>query len=347
MTCRHKHCVNSTNNAESLFIIQTIKFNRLIGFMNNLSIRHLRAFREVAQYGSFTQAASRLHLTQSTLTATIKQLESQAGLQLFDRTTRRVFLTAEGEKFLPVAEKLISDFDTAFNDLQATVSQLQGKVGIAASPSIISRILPSVIKEYHQHYPAIGLYLRDDSAGGLEQRVLDNDVDFALGGNHSNHPELEYFPVLEDQYGAVFQADHPLNLHQQLIWNQILDLPKIQLTADTGTRSQLTTVLNEVSRLEKNHLKPEEVLIEVSTPAGLAEMVKNGIGIALLPALAASTVAFTDLHFTPLTEPVLVRTLYVIRRKGRSISPAADSLLQLILSSFNDNNLPPFVKTII
>lgn len=313
--------------------------------MNNLSIRHLRAFREVAQYGSFTQAASRLHLTQSTLTATIKQLESQAGLQLFDRTTRRVFLTDEGEKFLPVAEKLISDFDTAFNDLQATVSQLQGKVGIAASPSMISRILPPVIKEYHHNYPAIGLYLRDDSAGGLEQRVLDNDVDFALGGNHSNHPELEYFPVLEDQYGAVLQSNHPLASHTALIWDQILDLPKIQLTSDTGTRSQLSQVLAQVSRSGKNHLKQDEVLIEISTPAGLAELVKGGIGIALLPALAASTEAFSNLHFTPLTEPVLKRTLYVIRRKGRSISPAADSLLQLILSSFNDTNLPPYVET--
>ena len=170
-------------------------------------------------------------------------------------------------------------------------------------------------------------------------------MDFALGGNHSNHPELEYFPVLEDQYGAVLQSNHPLASHTALIWDQILDLPKIQLTSDTGTRSQLSQVLAQVSRSGKNHLKQDEVLIEISTPAGLAELVKGGIGIALLPALAASTEAFSNLHFTPLTEPVLKRTLYVIRRKGRSISPAADSLLQLILSSFNDTNLPPYVET--
>ncbi|MCV6612808.1 MAG: LysR family transcriptional regulator [Amphritea sp.] len=85
---------------------------------SNLSIRHLRAFREVAQCGSFTQAAQRLHLTQSTLTATVKQLEQEIGLTLFDRTTRRVVLTREGQQFRSVAERLISDFDTAITDLR-------------------------------------------------------------------------------------------------------------------------------------------------------------------------------------------------------------------------------------
>ncbi|MEH6811770.1 MAG: LysR family transcriptional regulator, partial [Motiliproteus sp.] len=65
---------------------------------NNLSVRHLRAFTQIAGCGSFTRAAESLHLTQSTLTATIKQLEQQLGLSLLDRTTRRVLLTSEGER---------------------------------------------------------------------------------------------------------------------------------------------------------------------------------------------------------------------------------------------------------
>ena len=87
--------------------------------MNNISIRHIRAFLAVARDGSFTRAAESLHLTQSTLTGTIKQLEEQAGLTLFDRTTRQVLLSGEGERFLPVAERLLSDFDTAMTDLRA------------------------------------------------------------------------------------------------------------------------------------------------------------------------------------------------------------------------------------
>jgi len=307
---------------------------------NNISIRHLRAFVEIVACGSFTRAADNLHLTQSTLTATIKQLEDQAGLKLLDRTTRRVLLTGEGESFLPVAEKLISDFDTAFTDLQATATQQQGQVGIAASPSMIGRVLPSIIKTYHQQYEKIGLYLRDDNAGGIEQRVLDNEVDFGIGGNHSHQPELKYQPVLSDRYGVVLPLDHPLAGYKELDWSQVSELDQVHLTEDTGTRTQLLK-LQEENNLD---LKLQGALIEVSTPAGLAEMVRAGLGISLLPALAASTSAFDQLVFVPLSNPTLKREICIITRKGRALSPAAESLLQLIASQFETARLPKFVE---
>ncbi|MCP4596210.1 LysR family transcriptional regulator [Neptuniibacter sp.] len=306
---------------------------------NNISIRHLRAFIEIAGTGSFTRAADNLHLTQSTLTATIKQLEEQAGLKLLDRTTRRVLLTSQGESFLPVAEKLISDFDTAFNDLQATATQQQGQVGIAASPSMIGRVLPEIVKNYHQQFQKIGIYLRDDNAGGIEQRVLENEVDFGIGGNHSHQPELNYQPVLSDRYGVVLPIDHPLADKEELSWQEISKLPQVHLTEDTGTRSQLL-------KLEKENnldLQLQGALIEISTPAGLAEMVKAELGIALLPALAASTIAFDQLRFVPLAKPALHRQICIISRKGRALSPAADTLLEMINQYFESTELPMFV----
>ena len=309
---------------------------------NNISIRHLRAFIEIATTGSFTRAADNLHLTQSTLTATIKQLEEQAGLKLLDRTTRRVLLTREGKGFLPVAEKLISDFDTAFSDLQATATQQQGKLGVAASPSMIARVLPAVIQQYHQMYPKISIYLRDDNAGGIEQRVLDNDVDFGIGGDHSQHPELNYQPVLSDRYGVVIPASHPLAKRSEITWEEISDLPQIHLTEDTGTRAQLF-------KLEKENnlnLPIHGAMIEVSTPAGLAEMVKTGLGISLLPALAASTSAFDQLRFVPLSNPVLSRQICIINRKGRSLGPAAETLLAMVNQYFSSTELPEYVELI-
>lgn len=308
---------------------------------NNISIRHLRAFVEIASCGSFTRAAENLHLTQSTLTATIKQLEDQACLKLLDRTTRRVLLTGEGENFLPVAEKLISDFDTAFNDLHATATQQQGQIGVAASPSMISRVLPPIIKAYHLDSPKIGIYLRDDNASGIEQRVLENEVDFGLGGNHSNQPELTYTPVLKDRYGVVVPSGHHLAEKAIIRWDEISSLPQLHLTEDTGTRSQLR-------KLEKENdldLRLQGAGIEVSTPAGLAELIKTGLGISLLPSLAASTRSFDELHFIPLDEPALFREICIISRKGRSLSPAAESLLQMINEHFSATNLPKFVRT--
>lgn len=311
--------------------------------MNNISIRHLRAFYAVAQDGSFTRAAESLHLTQSTLTATIKQLEEQVGLTLLDRTTRSVLLSREGKRFLPVAERLLSDFDTALADLRAVSEQQQGQVGIAASPSTISRLLPSIVKRYQQQYPNIGIYLRDDGAGGIEQRILDNEVDFGVASNHSSHPDLSYQPLLSDRYGVVCCADHPLaNSHAELSWDSLEQQRLIYLTTDTGIRVQLA----QFKRQGMVNIELDGPVIEASNPAAIAALISEGMGISLLPALAAGTTAFERLKFIPLTEPSISREICLIQRKGRSLTPAAAHMSALVTAELKHMLLPPFVETI-
>tara|TARA_R110002167_G_scaffold204404_2_gene408495 strand:- start:24370 stop:25308 length:939 start_codon:yes stop_codon:yes gene_type:complete len=310
---------------------------------NNLSIRHLRAFIAVAQHGSFTRAAEHLHVTQSSLTATIKQLEQQTGLILLDRTTRRVLLNQEGERFLPVAERLLSDFDTAVADLQAVAECQHGQVGIAASPSTLARLLPPVVKAFHGQHPHIGLLLRDDSAASIEQHVMANDVDFGIGGNHSDQPELSYLPVLRDRYGVVLAPEHVLAQRREPVaWQSIKHEKLLMLSADTGIRAQL-------SHSPTRHgieLPLDTPTIEVSNPAGLAALIEAGLGLSILPALAASTRSFEQLCFQPLEHPAIYRDLYIIRRRGRSLSPAADAMLRLVRQHFATMTLPPFVEAI-
>lgn len=311
--------------------------------MNNLSIRHLRAFYAVAQDGSFTRAAESLHLTQSTLTATIKQLEEQVGLTLLDRTTRSVLLSSEGKRFLPVAERLLSDFDTALADLKAVSEQQQGQVGIAASPSTISRLLPSIVKRYQQQYPNIGIYLRDDGAGGIEQRILDNEVDFGVASNHSSHPDLSYLPLLSDRYGVVCCPDHPLATGKpELPWDALEQQQLIYLTTDTGIRVQLA----QFKQQGVLNIELDGPVIEASNPAAIAALISEGMGISLLPALAAGTTAFESLKFIPLTGPAISREICLIRRKGRSLTPAAAHMSALVTAELKQMLLPPFVETV-
>jgi DNA-binding transcriptional LysR family regulator len=310
--------------------------------MNNLSYRHLSAFLEVARHGSFTHAAEHLHVTQSTLTATIKQLEAKVQLMLFDRTTRRVNLTREGERFYPVAERLISDFDTAINDLRASAQQQRGQIGIAASPSVLHSLLPPVIKAYCTAYPNIGISLKEEGASGIEDSVINNVVDFGIGGNRSAHPELLYQPILSDRYGVVMNTDDPLatSLAEELAWHDIKARSLTMLSAENGIRIQIEQLINS----QQIPLSLSGSLIEASTPATLASLVKNGIGISILPALAASTPAFDSLLFKPLSEPVVCRELCLITRKGRSIGPAGQELLKRAIRYFRETPLPAYVE---
>ncbi|WP_409522439.1 LysR family transcriptional regulator [Nitrincola sp. MINF-07-Sa-05] len=309
----------------------------------SISIRHLQAFVEIASSGSFTRAAEHLHLTQSTLTATIKQLEEQAELTLLDRTTRRVFLTQEGERFLPVAQRLLSDFRSAMEDLRATSLRQQGHVGLAASPSMLTRLLPAIVKHFATDYPGISLYLRDDGAGGIEQRVLDNEVDFGLASNHSRQPELNYEPVLRDRYGVVVPQEHPLvTLKQPLQWSQVRAYPLILLSSDTGIRAQL----EGFSAQGVAPVTLETSLLEVSNPAGLAALISEGLGISIIPALAADTSSFERLRFIPLNTPLIEREICIITRRKRSLTPAAESLLKYVRDGLAKAQLPASVRFI-
>ncbi len=305
---------------------------------NNLSIRHLRAFIEVAQSGSFTRAAEHLHLTQSTLTATVKQLEEQVGLTLLDRTTRRVLLSAAGQGFLPVAERLVSDFDTSVRDLQATAQQQQGHVAIAASPSVTARLLPPVVSEYHRQQPNIAVSLFDHSASVIEKQVLNNEVDFGIGGNHSNHSELLYQPLLLDRFGVVMAPERCLLRHKEGIgWQQLATEPLVHLSSDTGIRAQLSKLGEDVA------FSIRSAKLEASSPAGVAALVREGLGMSVLPALAASTAMFDGLEFQPLEEPAIFRDIHIISRRGRTLSPAANALLEQLLRYLAQAPLPPHV----
>lgn len=312
--------------------------------MNNLSYRHLQAFLEVAQQSSFTKAALHLHVTQSTLTATIKQLETQVDTQLFDRTTRQVNLTQAGERFYPVAERLISDFDAALSDLRASALQEQGEAIIAAAPSVIEGILPHIIEPYHQQHPNISLRLLDAGASHIETLVLNNQADFGIGSDHSHHPDLSYRPLLADQYGIVFHHSHHLSMSTTpLNWSELANEHWVLLSKDNGIRIQLEAMIaaNELA------LPLAKVRLEVSTTAALAAVMRKGLGISCLPALAARTGSFHDFTFQPFDTAITTRQLCVITRKGRSLNPVAQELLQRTEQGIMQIPLPSFVNSLV
>lgn len=248
-------------------------------------------------------------------------------------------LSHEGERFQSVAEKLISDFDTAIGDLQAIAGHQQGQVAIAASPSTISRLLPPVVDNYRQRFPDIAISLHDDSAGQIEEKVLNNSVDFGIGANHSAHPELNYQPVLTDRYGVVVPKSHAFSRQAHINWQQLIEEDLLFLSADTGIRAQL----NQFKQAGQLQLSDRKAMVEVSNPAGMAALIRQGIGISVLPALASSTESFKALCFIPLVEPEMLREICLVSRKGRSLSPAAATLLSQVGEHLLNMRLPAYL----
>ncbi|MGB0733356.1 MAG: LysR substrate-binding domain-containing protein, partial [Pontibacterium sp.] len=234
--------------------------------------------------------------------------------------------------FYPVATKLLSDFDTALTDLHAMSKQAIGNISLAASPSMLSCVLPSLVADYQHHHPQVAITLRDQTASGIEKSLLNNEVDLGFGGTQLFHAELEYSPLLSDRYGVVVSRDHPFaqTANRSIKWHDMEKERLIILTTDTGIQRQIDHVLltHEASRLQ------------ASTPAAVAALIQSGAGVSILPALAAATDAFRDLIFLPLCEPELSRTLYSIKRAGRALQPTAEGLMKKVHEEAKLTQLP-------
>lgn len=294
-----------------------------------VTIRHLRAFLAVAKRRNFTRAADELNISQPSLTMSVRQLEDIIGSSLFDRTTRSVVLTPDGEEFLPSAARLIGDFDLAVQDLRAMASRRRGSLGLASVPSIATRILPDVMKTFAQTNPRVRIKLREGNSSDVRRHVLSNDVDLGFGSKETDEPDLDFKLLFRDQLGLLVRKDHPLaRARQPLTWQALAEFDFVGLTSDTATAPLLDEIPNLPSTIRFPHY-------EVSTNSTLWALLENGIGITTTPALS-SPQENSPLRFCALTQPTVWRSVHIISRRGRSLSTASRKVIALVRQALRE-----------
>lgn len=268
----------------------------------------------VARHGSFNRAADELSRTQPAITLAIKQLEGYIGLKLFERTTRRVAPTTAGEKFIPVAERLLREFDMAIYDVTATADCRSGHVSLSVLPSVATRLLPEIISEFSVKYPDISIHLSDNNARGVQKSVEQNEVDFGIGSLWHPNSKLEFIPLLEDAFEFVCHRDHPLARDRSVVrWRQLEGL------------SFLGTGLTHALKMQKYIGNPK---FEFSTTTTLFAMLKANLGVTVLPSLAIPQ--DDELVSIPMVDPVETREICVILRQDWTLSPAAKAIMEVL-----------------
>jgi DNA-binding transcriptional LysR family regulator len=295
--------------------------------MRSLSLRHLRSFLAVAEAGSFTVAAGRLFQTQSSLTATIQKFEEAVGVKLFERTTRRVELTPEGQQFRGAAERLVREFDNAIADLHAMGQGQRGHVRIAAAPSMVVHLLTPALAEFRRAYPHITVSVQDAGSAKIEQGVLEGEADFGLATPLRKYPQLDYKPILSDAFGVIMPRQHPLAAADGPVrWAELAGYDYIALANDTGIGAFLEGY-PELGMGRK--AAPHD---HASSTTSLYAMLKMGGKISVLPALAAQTTPMNEFKFRSLTEPALQREICLITRELRSLSANAQRILDALIA---------------
>ena len=185
----------------------------------DLSTRQLRAFVQLTELRSFTRAAQACHLSQPAFSAQIKALEEGVGARLFDRDTRSVRLTVEGERFEVAARALLQDAKVALDDLADHVQLRRGRVHLAALPSLAAGWLPEIFAEFRGRYPAIELRLSDVLSDPCIDLVRSGRADFALASGAipaAGVDGLEFRVLRTDGFHLLCPANHPLAQRRRL-----------------------------------------------------------------------------------------------------------------------------------
>jgi DNA-binding transcriptional LysR family regulator len=233
----------------------------------------------VARLGNFTRAAERLNLSQPSLSLHIRQLEQDLGVRLLDRSTRSVALTRAGEDFLPTAERLLDDFQSAVASVADLAARRRGRVAVAVLPSVAAELLPRAIALLRARHPDVGVALRDDVAEHIPARVRNGEVDFGLGAIDTIDADLAGVPLLADELIAVVPRPHPLTRLAKVTWRALAGYPFVAMSRDSSVR-RLTDMAFARSGLP---LEPAFEAKYMSTAIGI---VANGLGVGALPSSA-------------------------------------------------------------
>ena len=289
----------------------------------NLSVRDLEACLAVADLRHFSRAAERCHLSQSAFSTRIAQIEQLLGARLFDRTTRAVELTQEGALFIESARRLVGDFSELVEDFRSHTSKRKGRVAIAALPSIASAWLPAVFAGFHARHPGITLTLHDVVSDACIARLREGAVDFAVASHPADGEDMEAQQLAEDNFYLVCPRGHPLASKVGLKPRDLAHHPFVSLTRDSSVRQALEKAIgadNMHSVMQLEHL------------ATVAGMVQAGLGITVVPELTLFQFTRPGLVVRPLKIPGLARSIYVVKRRGRTLSVAAAALYEHMLA---------------
>jgi DNA-binding transcriptional LysR family regulator len=288
-----------------------------------LPMDSIQAFVEIAEQGNFSRAAEKLGITQTALTRRIQKLETFVGVQLLDRTTRATSLTHVGREFLPLSMRLVADLTFGLDQLRARARLSIGEVTIATLQSIAVHQLPAVLMRYAQAYPRNRVEILERSGTIVTEAVRQGQADFGIHIQQDPHADLSEDLLMRDPFVLVCSAHHKLAKSASVDWSELKGTDLITLGGSSGNRR-----LVEV-QLARSGLETRGRFVVESTPTAVA-LASTGIGVAILPATMKASRNASGLIEVPIVNPVIHRSISLVRRRNQALTPAAAALYALL-----------------
>jgi LysR family transcriptional regulator, cyn operon transcriptional activator len=204
-----------------------------------MELRHLRYFVALADCLNFTRAAQRVHVTQSTLSHQVKQLETELGHDLFDRIGKRVVLTQSGESFLGYASKALREVDQGLSELTRAPDELSGEVRIGATHTFNIGFVPECVAAFMERYPTVKVSVEELSADLIAQRLVEGALDVGIAYEPADRTQLWFEPLYTEEMVLIVATKHPLAHRKRVRMVELHRQRMVLLPRSFATRTML------------------------------------------------------------------------------------------------------------
>ena len=285
---------------------------------HNLTGRAIEAFLALEETRRFALAAKRCHVSPSTFSQMISRLEEQVGARLFDRDTRNVALTPEGEVFSHGAHRIAAEIRASLEELVDRASHRKGRVTVVATPSLSADWLPRQLAQFHRHFPDIELRLHDVTTERCLEMVRRGEADFGVCPQAGPEAEFDNVLLFQERYHLICAGTDPLARQKEVKISDLHQREFVHMVRTGSVRQQMTPLLVRAQVRESG--------LEVANFGTVAGLVAAGFGISIVPEHAVRLCHRPGLVSIPVQSSKAVRPVIMMRRKGRSMSVAASAL---------------------
>ena len=289
----------------------------------NISLRQMRAFAAVTQYGSFTGAARQLSLTQSAVSMLVQQLEQELRLQLFDRSRTSITLTEAGMNLLPQAQRILEDVRQVVEGASEIRALRRGFLRVTTSQMMACTWVASVLTDFGQQHPEISVRLKDVVADDVVDTVRHGAVELGIGPERPISDDVTRTFLMHVPFRLVCPPGHPAYGRASVAWRDLRHERWISYS------NEFTRYLERCLQAHGHDL-PFNTVSDVGYLTTAMALARHGAGVLIAPEYASVFADNFGVRFVPLRAPSIQREYFVYQRKGQSLSPAGAAFLEML-----------------
>ena len=291
-----------------------------------MEFKQLEAFVAVVDYGSFSEAARKLYLTQPTISTHIRSLEEELHTRLIIRTTKKLTITPKGYQLYDSAVRMLEIRNNLFENFTGSKKQI---IDLAASTIPSSYLLPELMAGFGRMYPDVYFHSWQTDSAGAISRVLDGSVDLALTGQNTGDDSCIFIPFCQDDMVIATPVnDHYLQLKERPVtFSDFLKDPIIIRERGSGTKKEMDIFL-ENAGIEPSSLN---VVARMNDLESIKKSIVNGLGISILSARSAVDLKKTkQILLFPLEGTAHKRSFYIVCSKNRILKAHVRQFIQYV-----------------